>query len=354
MNNSIRRLFFGLLGAAVGLLLFVIPSAQAQDGDGDKPDNSYCALCHSVEGAQVTLGDGTVLDLHVTSETLADSVHASVGCVDCHGETVFPHDGPTPADARSLRISIVENSCQTCHDVPPDTRHLEAIAAGNQNAAVCADCHGSHNVQPTEEQPELVSSACGNCHTDIFTDWSASPHVRLADAGCSLCHQSHGQQLVQEDPTELCTSCHRNVEGFVHDTHLASEFAVSCTSCHMLFDPNITLVSDEAGGTDHHMAAQVVACNTCHEQLIESGQWKQLVADPELVAERDDLRQDVTDLEKELERAHDTAAAEQEANQEGTGFSYVEILLALVVGLAAGGVAVLILLQRDKAVNLEQ
>jgi len=356
MTNSIRRLFFGLLGlVVVGGMLFLsaVRSAHAQDGGGDKPDNSYCALCHSAEGAQVTLGDGTVLDLHVTPETLAASVHASLGCVDCHGEDVFPHDDPTPPDARTFRLNEVEKSCLSCHDVQPDMRHLQAIEAGNLNAAVCADCHGAHNVQPTEAQPELASATCGDCHTDTFTEWAASPHIRLADQGCSICHQPHGQQLVQEAPTELCTSCHRTVEGFVHDTHRESEFTVSCTSCHMLFDPNVTLVSDEAGGTTHHIFAQVLACNECHEQLINSGQWKQLVADPELVAERNGLKQEVSNLGTQLEVARDTLIMEREANDEETSFSYVEILLALVVGLAAGGIAVLILLHRDKAVNPE-
>ena len=59
----------------------------------------------------MTLADGSVLNLYVPPALIADSAHGTnssqpLGCIDCHGEDIFPHSGQSPASARAYRIEV--------------------------------------------------------------------------------------------------------------------------------------------------------------------------------------------------------------------------------------------------------
>ena len=127
MSHDQRHSVFVLLAVCLGAALLSLsaalafsptPVALAQDGD-DEPEpaadtessvnNSYCAICHSQPGRVMTLADGSVLNLYVPPALIADSAHGTnsshpLGCIDCHGEDIFPHSGPSPAGVRAYRI----------------------------------------------------------------------------------------------------------------------------------------------------------------------------------------------------------------------------------------------------------
>lgn len=340
-----------LLALAAALLLGPTPAALAQDG-GDEPepdaestvDNSYCAICHSQPGRVMTLPDGSVLDMYVPPALIADSAHGAnssqpLGCIDCHGEDIFPHSGPSPAGVRAYRIEASQ-LCSDCHNtLLADSAHLEAIARGNLEAATCVDCHGAHQVPNTENQPTLVAAVCGDCHTESFDEWAESPHANMGSLGCAVCHLPHGQQMRIADVTALCENCHQAPEEiYVHAKHLESDFEVTCASCHMGLDPGVQLISDSHEPTDHRMVVRTVACNTCHEELETSGMWAELVgSDETLVIERDSLRQQVATLEEQL--------ADTGSSGNG-GIDYIQLIQGLIVGLGLGAVVALILLPR--------
>lgn len=371
-RHSLLVLLAACLGAALiafgaALVLSPAPVALAQDG-GDEPapetesdgaatvNNSYCAICHSQPGRVMTLPDGSVLNLYVPPALIADSAHGAsssqpLGCIDCHGEDIFPHSGPSPAGVRAYRIETSQ-LCSDCHNtLLADSAHLEAIARGNLEAATCVDCHGAHDVPRTENQPTLVAAVCGDCHTESFGEWAESPHANMGSLGCAVCHLPHGQQMRITDITALCENCHQAPEDiYVHAKHLESEYDVTCASCHMGLDPDIELISDSHEPTDHRMVVETRACNTCHEELEQSGIWAELVGtDERLTIERDSLRQQVATLEQQL--------AGNEESGDG-GVDYIQLIQGLIVGLGVGAVVALILLPRlggtDQTVIVEE
>lgn len=371
-RHSLLVLLAACLGAALiafgaALVLSPTPVALAQDG-GDEPapetesdgaatvNNSYCAICHSQPGRVMTLPDGSVLNLYVPPALIADSAHGAsssqpLGCIDCHGEDIFPHSGPSPAGVRAYRIETSQ-LCSDCHNtLLADSAHLEAIARGNLEAATCVDCHGAHEVPNTENQPTLVAAVCGDCHTESFGEWAESPHANMGSLGCAVCHLPHGQQMRITDITALCENCHQAPEDiYVHAKHLESEYDVTCASCHMGLDPDIELISDSHEPTDHRMVVETRACNTCHEELEQSGIWAELVGtDERLTIERDSLRQQIATLEQQL--------AGNEESGDG-GVDYIQLIQGLIVGLGVGAVVALLLLPRlggtDQTVIVEE
>ena len=88
-------------------------------------------------------------------------------CNDCH----FSHT-INRVDLSDFRQSII-NQCGKCHeDVAEtyfDTFHGKVSKLGNAGAAKCFDCHGSHNILPTDNMNSTLSvvnivNTCKKCH----------------------------------------------------------------------------------------------------------------------------------------------------------------------------------------------
>lgn len=327
-------------------------------------DNSYCMICHNQPWDTVTLGDGTIQNLYVVPGTIAASVHGAnssegtFGCIDCHGENAFPHNNPSPSDERAYTLYSV-SICASCHI--EEVReldiglHEEAIRAGNREAAVCTDCHGAHDVQPIVEQPNLIAGVCGDCHENTLAEWQSSAHVDIEPLGCATCHSQHSQRLrAGNTPDELCINCHSNVDDvFVHDQHLNSESTVSvtCVDCHMytgeprgedLTGAAPVRVSIDADSTGHSMLMDTTPCNTCHEQLVTSGEWDDLLAARGIVV-----------IEPEMVSAPEAAeiipAAEQSAES-----GNIPLIQGLLLGLGFGVTFAAVFIgrgMRDRAVT---
>lgn len=305
-------------------------------------DNSYCQLCHAQSGRLVTLPNGDVLSLFVSTDTLSASIHGTrneqgaLGCIDCHGDNAFPHSGPTPADSRTYTIDAVQ-MCVNCHVDQVETLeqglHAQAIRAGNMTAAVCTDCHGAHDVESVTEYPELLATVCGDCHTATLQEWRVSAHAEMGDAGCSTCHSPHAQTLrVGEDSTALCMNCHEEMDPIlVHVQHAGDDYPVECVDCHMYVpeQSDTILVSYEQMPSGHSMQMDSTPCTTCHEALVAEGRWDQLVADNETPTEI------VVGVEPE--------AAERPV--QGSN-DLVQLLQGLVLGLGFGATAAAIFIAR--------
>ncbi|MCA9892934.1 MAG: cytochrome c3 family protein [Anaerolineae bacterium] len=236
----------GVVLLATGYLFVAMPvrvhAQEAQSAMPSEPtgDNSFCLVCHADTDATAMLADGTQLHVAVDPAELENSVHGSgneqgaLGCVDCHGTDIFPHDSPLPESARAytIRASL---ACTNCHvdqtENLADGVHYSAIVNGNLNSASCVDCHGSHNIQPPDEPREKISETCGECHTTTFTEYRDSVHGQALFEGdpnvptCIDCHGVHGIQhpttaLFRNRSPELCATCHA-------DTELMEEYGIS-------------------------------------------------------------------------------------------------------------------------------
>ncbi len=112
--------------------------------------NSDCLECHSSPEMQKTLPNGVVVSLYV-GEEFGRSIHGQFACTDCHADaTEIPH-----AD------SLAKVDCSTCHgDVQEQylgSVHGKAKTAGNADAPGCADCHGTHGIQPAADSTSSVN-----------------------------------------------------------------------------------------------------------------------------------------------------------------------------------------------------
>lgn len=291
-----RRFFIFCIGAGLALILIGIwpdpsseavfqhPVVEAQDG-GDTStagqptgNNSYCAVCHSEEAKTLQLADGTSLNLHVTPDMIAGSVHGSnnpagaLGCVDCHGENAFPHTDSPPGSKRQFTIQAAQ-LCADCHteqtQAQADSVHAHGLEIGNLRAATCVDCHGAHDVQPISDHPEVAAQTCGTCHTSIFEEYQASIHGEAllvnGDTNAPTCITCHGVHGINDPTTaqfrnrspELCADCHA-------DEELMAQYGISTN----VFD---TYLNEFHGTTvalfeqqDPDSASNKAVCYDCH------------------------------------------------------------------------------------------
>jgi hypothetical protein len=200
-------------------------------------DNETCFYCHAREGFTVKLQSGETLGLTIDPDLYQQGVHGSnaVTCTTCHADiTGFPHPDRTTETLREVKLKYY-TSCQQCHaeqfDLTLDSVHQKALASGDQNAAVCADCHNPHTQQrlTNKDTGELLDYArlhipekCAQCHSAIYDKYKESVHGRaLTEEGnldVPTCIDCHGVHNIQSPTTAsfrnstpyLCAKCHTN------------------------------------------------------------------------------------------------------------------------------------------------
>jgi predicted CXXCH cytochrome family protein len=193
-----------VLGGLALLGWFVEPVAAAPEDPAPLAqgvDNQVCLSCHSAPGQTLELPSGEQLYITVDPEVFDASVHGRLGyaCVQCHTDiTGYPHP---EVSARTRREFVLENyrTCATCHEdkynMTLDSVHQRALAAGNDQAAVCTDCHGVHNIDLTGQLREQVPHMCEQCHSQIYNLYAES---------------AHGAALIDENNPDVptCVDCH--------------------------------------------------------------------------------------------------------------------------------------------------
>ncbi len=228
MRKHETRYFLPLMLAAALLVLVASLSGtfpvQAQE------TSEYCLTCHGKPNASMTLPDGETLSLYISQEMLHNSVHAQVGieCGACHTNIkTYPHPKNKYKTKRLLSRGYY-TSCRGCHSAnyekTLDSMHAKAAEQGNLNAPICTDCHGAHDVQKPDKPRALVSTTCGQCHTDIYSEYKSSVHggalIQEDNPDVPVCTDCHGVHNIQDPRTEqfriaepdLCAGCHANAE----------------------------------------------------------------------------------------------------------------------------------------------
>ncbi|MGD8554439.1 MAG: cytochrome c3 family protein [Anaerolineales bacterium] len=210
-------------------LAFAATSAQAAPLKDDLPPQGTedCLQCHARPGMQTSLPSGETLYLTVDRDLYQASVHGQRGytCVQCHTDiTGFPHPPLTAETVREFAMQRYVSSCAGCHqdkyNETLDGIHGLALEAGMTEAAICTDCHGSHDITPPDEPRSKIPLTCERCHSQIV----------------DLYRQSvHGEALIGEGNPDVpsCIDCHsvHRVEGPSFGSfHLSSPRI--CASCH--------------------------------------------------------------------------------------------------------------------------
>ncbi|MDH3871929.1 MAG: NapC/NirT family cytochrome c, partial [Gammaproteobacteria bacterium] len=194
-----------------------------EKSDLPKPD---CASCHETLWEITKRQDLTVekarLGVVVENiEAYRDSLHANASrssrsgvkahCDDCHDTHFFD----VPPRGTSKRTEWHLNSptvCSKCHEDSLEeylvsVHGVEATEKGNLKAAVCVDCHTTHEISRTRRDPFKlqVTMQCGNCHEDEFETYRDTYHGQINTLGyaytakCYDCHDSH-EILAVDDP----------------------------------------------------------------------------------------------------------------------------------------------------------
>ena len=249
------------------------PGAQAAS-DQD------CLACHS----DATMKSASGHSLHVDAAKLKGSMHASLGCTDCHvGVKEYPH----PPKMRLPK-------CSTCHEEP--AAQLPASVHSALGPGACASCHGTaHEVQAAET---LLPQRCATCHEDVVHGYQAGVHAIARKDGdgqaptCTACHGGPHQILAASDPNSpvshlhipaTCAKCHGqkfvmeragfstqpyySYEESVHGRAVAagSTKAAVCTDCHGVHE--IRAASDDKSSIfKFNVPATCAKCHTNVEQ----------------------------------------------------------------------------------------
>src|SRR5215470_1417829 len=273
------------------------------------PAKVTCAQCHSDQQAAYERS------YHAKAIKAGDGQAAT--CVDCHGS---PHELLAVSDAKSrVNHTNIPATCGTCHgqkfvmgasghSAQPflsyqESVHGKAVAAGSNGAAVCIDCHGSHEILAASDPKSSifkfnVPATCAKCHKGVEQEFSQSIHGRAIARGngmapvCTDCHGIHSIKA-HADPSSsvsaanlarvTCARCHEGVrlsqefglEGRRATTYLASyhglaskmgsQVVANCASCHGVH--NILPSSDPRSTI--HRANLVNTCGQCHPGVTE-------------------------------------------------------------------------------------
>lgn len=285
-------------GLALLLAAASLPARAAIPAEEDD-----CLSCHGTDNTMaLDLPSGEKVSLFVDQEVFAKSVHGDMlRCTECHADkSGYPHDSKPFKARREMAVAFYEQ-CKKCHFAnytkTLDGVHYALMAKGDQRAALCVDCHGSHAITRPAEPRTRISETCSGCHKQVYETYTKSVHGKALLAGsqdvpvCTDCHRAHDIPdprlgALSLRTAEICGRCHTNeklmgkyglstkvVDTYLSDFHgMAAtlqkgkqkgegvRLAAGCTDCHGVHD--IQKTSDP---TSHVLQANLVqTCRKCH------------------------------------------------------------------------------------------
>ena len=164
----------------------------------------------------------------------ADQSRTNATCYNCHdAHYVYPKGTP---NYNWWRLNL-PYTCGACHTselaaYKTSVHGQEALLNGNPKAAICADCHSSHDIQSpflTKTQLQITQN-CGSCHQAQLASYMQTYHGQVDELGFAYtakCFDCHGYHTIKRvnDPTssvypanrlQTCQKCHLNATaGFV-------------------------------------------------------------------------------------------------------------------------------------------
>jgi formate dehydrogenase gamma subunit len=252
-----------------------------------------CQGCHApgktlpyLAGSLFHTAAHAAYDQSFHAKALTNGTKAAI-CLDCHTEdrdltTLLPASDPNS----TINRATTAETCGKCHgdksvmqgsgisDRPflsyRESVHAKAIALGNTSAAVCTDCHNSHDIQPASNTHSSIaktniSSTCGKCHQIEASEFVKSVHGQAVARGvsrspvCTDCHGIHKIEAPIEQATatasvavatESCAKCHEGVA-------LTQEFGVA--------GGRVSSYKDSYHGLASQLGSKIVAnCASCH------------------------------------------------------------------------------------------
>ena len=264
-----------------------------------------CKSCHGAEAA--------TYESSVHGKAIKAGDKNAAQCVSCHGgvHQILPSGDPnSPVFHRNI-----PNTCGACHKEKfvmkasgistqvyfsyEESVHGKAVAAGSQKAAVCTDCHGTHEILMAGDPKSPVfkfnvPATCGKCHGRQDQRYGESVHGVAIQRGnwqapvCTDCHGIHTIQAPTERTSSVsaqalaqitCARCHEGVRltrefgipggrisSYLDSYHglaskLGSTVVANCASCH---GAHLILASSDPRSSINK-ANLATTCGKCHQ-----------------------------------------------------------------------------------------
>jgi hypothetical protein len=209
---------------------------------------TLCARCHR-EGEQAAVRNtGAQIDIvqHYTESIhgkglLKSGLTVTATCTNCHtAHHELPHN-----DAEStINKNNISATCGGCHHGIQESFeksvHSPSVTKTDKELPVCSDCHSAHTISRADTRGFKleIMQQCGKCHESIADTYFDTYHGKVSQLGytktakCYDCHGAHDilptdnpkSHLSFENIVETCKSCHpgahRQFAGyFTHATH---------------------------------------------------------------------------------------------------------------------------------------
>ena len=215
-------------------------SCHSDITEAPHPDNFVaksvsCAQCHRVETEIYLKSDH--------GQAVHKGVQEAASCKDCHGSNHYLLNYRNP-QSPVYRTNLPQ-TCGRCHanvaemekfhlrqrspilSYEKSVHGIALLQKGEVNAAVCTDCHGSHNLhRSTNPASKLywqnVPDTCGKCHENVEQTYRLSVHGAAVKSGvrdapvCTDCHGEHTitavklatSRVAPANIPETCGQCH--------------------------------------------------------------------------------------------------------------------------------------------------
>ncbi|MEW6195291.1 MAG: cytochrome c3 family protein [Bacteroidota bacterium] len=207
-----------------------------------------CAKCHRTgKNIAVSIDESNKGIISEYTESihgkglLQSGLLVTATCVDCHSS----HRELPKSDPRSTVFKAnIATTCAQCHlgiyEEFKSSIHSAEVSQTDKKLPVCNDCHLSHEINRTDQSDfrQQILNQCGKCHEEVTETYFETFHGKVSKLGeqgaakCSDCHGSHmilpttnlKSKLSRANIVETCKSCHPNsnrkfVGYLTHATH---------------------------------------------------------------------------------------------------------------------------------------
>jgi cytochrome b subunit of formate dehydrogenase len=156
----------------------------------------------------------------------ADQSRTNATCYNCHdAHYIYPKGTP---NRNWWRLNL-PYTCGACHtselaEYKTSVHGQEVLVNGNPKAAICSDCHTTHDIQDPflDKTQLLITQNCGSCHKEQLESYMGTYHGQVNTLGFAYtakCFDCHGYHTIKRvtDPTssvfptnrlETCKKCH--------------------------------------------------------------------------------------------------------------------------------------------------
>lgn len=231
-------------------------------------------------------GEQSCTDCHTTITRVPHrkAPQVVVGCVTCHRETWEKYEDDPEGKHERLGVvnEQIENFLGSVHALPHE-------ADQTRTNATCYDCHDAHNIgtlgsHQREEHRLQNPEVCGRCHQEELIEYRESDHGKEVlekknseAAVCSDCHTTHDIASPEADVAKLaitknCGDCHKEAQRTYFDSYhgqvhrLGYTNTAKCHDCH----GGHSVKGEDDPTSEIHANNRLENCRTCHTEANEN------------------------------------------------------------------------------------